>query len=364
MKRRGFRFLAGPGQSGPPVRAALSTRLLRSATRALAPGHAFSANAIAGSDEAFQIHVVLGDGDLASVEFRPLPGLPLSPWLPYVLAGQLLLVALSCWLAVRQATAPLRALADAADAVGPDLRPADIPERGPSEVVRATRALNAMQRRIASYVDERLRILAAISHDLQTPITRMRLRVDMMDDAAQQQRLNGDLSELQDLVREGLAYARAMHGKPEPARATDLRSLLDSIVLDYRDGGAAVGFAGPDGRPDLTVHTRPKALRRIVCNLVDNALKYAGDTEVTLACARPDATVIRILDRGPGIPEAMLEAVFEPFYRLESSRNRATGGSGLGLAIARQLAGTLPAELTLHRRAGGGLEARLVLRAA
>jgi len=362
MGRRGFRFLAGPGESGPPVRAALSKRLLRSATRALAPDHAFSANAIAGANEAFQIHVVLGDGDVASVEFRPRPGLPLSPWLPYVLGGQLLLVALSCWLAVRLATAPLRALADAADAVGPDLRPVDIPERGPSEVVRATRALNAMQRRIAGYVDERLRILAAISHDLQTPITRMRLRVDMMDDVAQQQRLGDDLSALQDLVREGLAYARAMHGKPEAACATDLGSLLDSIVLDYRDGGAAVSFSGFDGRQGATVHTRPKALRRIICNLIDNALKYAGDTEVALDCAGPHATVIRILDRGPGIPDAMLEAVFEPFYRLEGSRNRATGGSGLGLAIARQLAATLPAELTLHKRAVGGLEARLVLR--
>jgi len=363
MERRGYRFLAGPGEPGPPVRAPLSTRLLRSATRALAPDHAFSANAVDGGDETFQIHVVLGDGDLVSIEFHPRPGLPLSPWLPYVLAGQLLLVALSCWLAVRQATAPLRALADAADAVGPDLRPADIPEQGPSEVVRATRALNAMQRRIAGYVDERLRILAAISHDLQTPITRMRLRVDMMDDLAQQQRLGDDLSELQDLVREGLTYARAMHGKPEPARATDLGSLLDSIALDYRDAGAAVSFAGFDGRPGTPVHTRPKALRRIVCNLVDNALKYAGPAEVVLDCTLPDATVIRILDSGPGIPDDMLEAVFEPFYRLEGSRNRATGGSGLGLAIARQLAATLPAELTLRNRAAGGLEARLVLRA-
>jgi signal transduction histidine kinase len=191
----------------------------------------------------------------------------------------------------------------------------------------------------------------------------MRLRVDMMDDVAQQQRLGDDLAELQDLVREGLAYARAMHGKPEPACATDLGSLLDSIALDYRDGGAAVSFSGFDGRHGATVHTRPKALRRIVCNLVDNALKYAGNTEVALDRVAPHTLVIRILDRGAGIPDAMLEAVFEPFYRLEGSRNRATGGSGLGLAIARQLAGTLPAELTLHNRAAGGLEARLVLRA-
>lgn len=364
LARGGYQFLEGAGDDGPPVRAELSQRLLRSATRALAPDHAFSANQVAGVEERLQIHVRLSDGDPVTIEFRPRPGLPLSPWLPYVLAGQLLLVALSCWAAVRLATAPLRTLAEAADALGPDLRPAEVPERGPSEVVRAARALNAMQRRIAGYVDERLRILAAISHDLQTPITRMRLRIDMMDEGVQQQRLGDDLLQLQDLVREGLDYARAMHGKPEPAHATDLGSLLDSIVLDYRDGGAPVGYAGFDGGRGATVHTRPKALRRIVCNLIDNALKYAGDAEVVLDCTQPQRVAIRVLDRGPGIPHAMLDAVFEPFYRLEGSRNRETGGSGLGLAIARQLAATLPGELTLHNRPEGGLEARLSLRTA
>jgi signal transduction histidine kinase len=361
LERRGYRFLAGSGEGGPPVEAGISTRLLRSATRALAPGYAISANAVPGAGERFQIHLRLADGDPLSIEFRPRPGLPLSPWLPFVLGAQLALVALSCWLAVRHASAPLRALADAADALGPDLRPAELPERGPSEVVRATRALNAMQRRIAGYVDERLRILAAISHDLQTPITRMRLRVDLLDDPGLQQRLAADLRELQSLVREGLDYARAMHGRAEAAVPLDLANLLDSIALDYHDGGAALRFAGA---PCAIVRTRPKALRRIVCNLVDNALNYAGNAELVLDCTGPGAPVIRVLDTGAGIPEDMLEAVFEPFYRLESSRNRETGGSGLGLAIARQLAAALPATLTLHRRPTGGLEARLAFHPA
>lgn len=358
LEHGGYRFLSGPGDAGPPVRAALSLRVLRSAARALAPTHAFSANAVDGARERFQVHVLLGDGDPVTVEFRPRRGLPLSPWLPYVLAGQFALVALSCWAAVRLATAPLRALADAADALGPDLRPSTMRETGPSEVARAARAMNAMQRRIAGYVDERLRILAAISHDLQTPITRMRLRVDMMDDPVQQQRLGADLLELQGLVREGLDYARAMHGEAESACPTDVASLLDSIALDYRDGGASVRF---DGRRGTVLCSRPKALRRIVCNLVDNALKYAGTADLVLDCAQPRYPAIRVLDRGPGIPDAALDAVFEPFFRLEGSRNRDTGGSGLGLAIARRLAATLPGELTLHNRAGGGLEARLVL---
>jgi signal transduction histidine kinase len=361
LARNGYRFLPGRGEDGPPVSATLSRRLLRSATRALAPAYRFTANEVTGGGERFQIHVLLDDGDAFSVEFRPHSGLPLSPWLPFGLAGQLIVVALSCWIAVRLATEPLRALAAAADALGPDLKPTEMSEQGPSEVVRASRALNAMQRRIAGYVDERLRTLAAISHDLQTPITRMRLRIDMMDDPVQQQRLGDDLAQLQDLVREGLDYARAMHGKPEPVLAIDLGSLLDSIVLDYADAGAAVGCLRVEGGAAGSIRTRPKALRRIVSNLIDNALKYGDNPQVVLDCRDGSGAVVRVLDDGPGIPQDMLEAVFQPFYRLESSRNRATGGTGLGLAIARQLAATLSAELTLHNRPEGGLEARLVL---
>ena len=231
-----------------------------------------------------------------------------------------------------------------------------MPEQGPSEVVRAARAFNAMQGRIAAYVDERLRMLAAISHDLQTPITRMRLRVELMEDDSQQQRLTEDLQQLEDLARQGIGYARAMHGKPEPARAVDVDDLLDSLVLDYRDGGADVMLTG---RCDAPVMTRPGAMRRVVTNLVDNALKYAGAAQVVVE--RGSAITIRVLDQGPGIPAGALEAVFEPFYRVEDSRNRDTGGSGLGLAIARQLAATLDGMLTLHNRPDGGLEARLVL---
>jgi signal transduction histidine kinase len=358
LARGAYRFTPGPGQAGPPVRAELSTRLLASVTRALDGAYPFTAHAVPGPVERFQADVRLADGQVLTIDFRPRSGLPLSPWLPFMLAAQLALIALACWLAVRMATRPLRTLAEVADALGPDLKPVDMPEHGPSEVVRAARAINAMQRRIAGYVDERLRILAAISHDLQTPITRMRLRVDLMDDTAQQERFGEDLRQLQDLVREGIRYARSMHGKPEPALAVDLDHLLDSITLDYRDSGAAVTLAGSCGQP---LRTRPKALRRIVSNLVDNAIKYGGAAEIVLARGERQQCVIRVLDPGPGIPDDMLEAVFEPFYRLEGSRSRDTGGTGLGLAIARQLAGAMDATLTLHRRPEGGLEARLTL---
>jgi signal transduction histidine kinase len=215
-----------------------------------------------------------------------------------------------------------------------------------------------MQKRIAAYVDERIRILAAISHDLQTPITRMRLRVDLMDEGETPERLRADLQELEGLVRDGIGYARSVHGKAEPARAVDLDAQLDSMVLDYRDAGSDVTLSGCIGTP---VNTRPKALRRLLGNLVDNALKFAGSTEIAAERTPGGGIVLRVLDRGPGIPDEMLETVFEPFYRLESSRNRDTGGTGLGLSIARQLAGSLGGKLMLRNREGGGLEARLEL---
>ncbi|WP_455776071.1 sensor histidine kinase, partial [Burkholderia stabilis] len=235
-------------------------------------------------------------------------------------------------------------------------------EGGPSEVARAARAFNAMQDRIAQYMAERMQILASISHDLQTPITRMRLRVDVMDDDAQGAKLRQDLLEMEHLVKEGVAYARTLHGTEEAARRIDLDALLDSIVCDYTDAGQDVAL---HSRAPLALVTRPKALRRIVGNLVDNALKFAGAAEIDVHAAPDGGAVIAVLDRGPGIPDDQLDAVFEPFRRVETSRNRETGGTGLGLAIARQLALAMGGTLTLNNRPdGGGIEARLTLRNA
>ncbi|WP_026354419.1 ATP-binding protein [Massilia niastensis] len=358
LARNSYRFILGPGESGGTPDAELSRRAAASISEAIGRDYPLSVNAVPGERERLQVHLNLSDGTPLTIDLMPMRGLPLSNWLPYVLGAQLAILLACCWLAVRVATRPLRTLADAADALGPDLRPVAVSEEGPSEVRRAARAFNAMQRRIAAYIDERIRILGAISHDLQTPITRMRLRVDLMDDDNSQDRLREDLLELEDMAKEGLQYARAMHGEREAACVVDLDNQLDSLVLDYTDCGAAVVLAGRAGAP---LRTRPKALRRILNNLAGNALKFAGYAELVVARNADGGVVIRVLDRGPGIPEDMLEAVFEPFFRLESSRNRATGGSGLGLAIARQLAVSIGATLTLHRRSEGGLEARLVL---
>jgi signal transduction histidine kinase len=224
-------------------------------------------------------------------------------------------------------------------------------------VAHAARAFNAMQQRIAGYMSERVEILAAISHDLQTPITRMRLRTDLMDNEQDQAKFRQDLDAMKLLVREGVSYARTLHGTSEPPCRIDADALLESMVADYEDSGQAVLL---EGRIEKPIVTRPNALRRILVNLIDNALKFGSDVRLRV---QVDAhrLVLAVVDNGPGIPDDQLEAVLKPFYRVENSRNRSTGGTGLGLAIAHQLAMAMGAELKLQNRPEGGLEARLTM---
>lgn len=359
LARRSYEFVLGPGITGGPVDARLSARVAQSIADGIGTRYPLTVNAVPGDNERLQVHLRLSDGAPLTIDMRPMSGAPLSRWLPLVLALQLAVLVACCWLAVRLATRPLHQLAVAADTLGPDLKAARLPEDGPSEVSRAARAFNAMQDRIATYMTERMQILAAISHDLQTPITRMRLRVDVMDDDEQGAKLRQDLHEMESLVKEGVTYARTLHGATEVPCRVDPDALLDSLVCDYVDAGQAVSL---EGRLGVSLMTRPQALRRILANLVDNALKFGGAAEITASALPGGQTLIAVLDRGPGIPAQSLEAVFEPFYRLEASRNRDTGGTGLGLAIARQLAMAMDATLSLRNRPGGGLEARLTLR--
>jgi signal transduction histidine kinase len=280
-----------------------------------------------------------------------------SDWVMWLLGIQLAVLAVCGWLAVRLVTRPLARLAAAADGLGPDLAAAALREDGPTEVAHAARAFNAMQQRIAGYMAERVEILAAISHDLQTPITRMRLRTDLMDNERDQAKFRQDLDAMNALVREGIAYARTLHGTKEPPCRIDGDALLESMLADYEDSGQQVRLEGRIGEPILT---RPHALRRILTNLVDNALKFATEVKVHVQ-ADANRLVLSVLDNGPGIPPDQLDAVLKPFYRVENSRNRATGGTGLGLAIAQQLATAMGAELSLHNRSEGGLEARLTM---
>ncbi|HYC43357.1 MAG TPA: HAMP domain-containing sensor histidine kinase [Noviherbaspirillum sp.] len=358
LARRSYEFVLGPGITGAPPDARLSALVAESIAEGIGTHYALTANAVPGSRERMQVHLQLSDGSPLTIDIRPMPGIPLSGWLPLVLVLQLTVLAACCWLAVRLATQPLAQLAQAADALGPALKAERLPEDGPSEVARAAKAFNAMQDRIAVFMAERLQVLAAISHDLQTPITRMRLRLDVMDESPQHARLQQDLQEMENLVKEGVTYARTLHGAEEVPFRIDPDALLDSLVLDYVDAGQRVSLRGTIAAPLVT---RPQALRRILGNLVDNALKFTGAAEIAVSAPQDGQVSISVFDCGPGIPADQLESVFEPFYRLEGSRNRDTGGTGLGLAIARQLALAMDASLSLHNRPEGGLEARLTL---
>ncbi|MEH6419871.1 HAMP domain-containing sensor histidine kinase [Pseudomonas sp. CGJS7] len=358
LKRRTYHYVLGAGEPGKPELSERAQNIVRLIGSALGPRYPLRADTTSTRPERFQVHLTLSDGQPLIVEVTP-STMPVAQWLPFVLAAQLALLLLCTWVAVRLATRPLAWLASAADSLSPSGGAAPLREGGPTEVAKAVSAFNAMQDRIAAYLSERLQILAAISHDLQTPITRMRLRTEAMDASPERDKLIGDLGEMEHLVREGVAYARSAHGAAEAPIKLDLDAFLDSLVCDYQDTGKPVSLSGTLGAP---VFSRPHALRRVVGNLIDNAIKYAGAAELEVG-RRGDggAVEIRVLDRGPGIAAHELDAVMQPFYRIESSRNRDSGGAGLGLAIAQQLALSLGATLTLSPREDGGLQAILSL---
>ena len=303
------------------------------------------------------MHLTLADGNPITLDVRP-AALPVAYWLPVVLVLQLALLLGCTWVAVRLAVRPLTRLARAVETLDPNAHPTPLDETGPSEVAHAAAAFNAMQQRIAEYLKERMQILAAISHDLQTPITRMKLRAEFMDDSADRDKLWNDLSEMEHLVREGVAYARSVHGATEASHRIDLDAFLDSLVFDYQDMQKQVSLRGKSA---LILDTRPHALRRVLVNLVDNALKFAGNAELEVGSTANGQLSIKVLDQGPGIAEDELAQVLQPFYRVESSRNRGTGGTGLGLAIAQQLAVAIGGTLTLSNRVEGGLCAEIRL---
>lgn len=353
LERRNYRFVleeapagaASPSPMAQQLGAAVSTALRRDVVVTEAPGGWL------------RLHLKLADGAPLLMDMTE-PRMEVSAWVVAVLAAQLVLLAVLTWFAVRLATRPLARMAEAAHALAPGGAAQPLPETGAREVALAATAFNAMQRRIDAHLAERMRILAAVSHDLQTPITRMRLRAELLDDTDLRDKLHADLAAMQALVGEGLAYARSAHSTSEAPCPVELHALLDSLVCDYADAGQPVALSGGEG---ITLQTRPQVLRRLLTNLVDNALKFAGPAEIAVQQTGDGRLCIDVLDRGPGIADEELQAVLQPFYRIEGSRNRDTGGTGLGLAIAQQLAQGLGGELLLSRREGGGLQARLCL---
>lgn len=267
---------------------------------------------------------------------------------------------LAIW-AVRRLTAPVRLLAEAAERLGRDVNASPLPEDGPLEVATAAIAFNRMAARIRRFVTDRTFLLTAIGHDLRTPITRLKLRAEWMEDDEQRRKMLADLDEMEAMVAATLAFGRDVAGS-EPAARLDLPALLRTVLdeaADARPGASTrLGYTGPDR---LAVSARPVALKRAVANLVGNALDYGGQARVVLHPAHEGVVAIDVEDEGPGIPPADLDRVFEPFQRLEASRNRETGGTGLGLSITRDVLRAHGGDVTLANRQGGGLRATMTL---
>ena len=265
-------------------------------------------------------------------------------------------IALLAYLVARMTTRPLKRLARAAQDLGNDINRAPLDLTGASEIRQASAAFNAMQARIRQYIFQRTQMLAAITHDLQTPLTRMRLRLEKVADTELQERLLGDLSAMQAMVREGLDLARSMDAT-ESMQLLDLDSLLDAVCDDAADANQPVTL---NGRSGLALLGRPLDLQRCLGNLIDNAVKYGQQAQVTVDRVN-GAARIRVRDSGPGIPSAEQTRVFDPFYRVETSRSRESGGTGLGLTIARNIAEQHGGSIALANHPDGGLEVTLML---
>lgn len=307
-------------------------------------------------DFTFDLYLQLSPGDWLRVHGGAPAEVFALPWHLLVnLAMMLTAVVVLVAVAARSTVRPLTELARAAHNLSSDLNSPPLPEGGPSEVREASRAFNAMQSRIREGIEYRERFLAAVSHDLKTPVTRMRLRTEMLRDADLRERFRIDVDDMQQLLDSALDFLRGK-SVDEPVQPIDLVALTESLVDDYAERGEVVLHA-PDA---LRFPGRPKALRRALVNLIDNALKYGGQAEIDLAL-KNDGVEISVQDRGPGLPESELEQVFEPFYRVENSRSRDTGGTGLGLAIVRQIAESHGGSIVLINRQHGGLRAVLWL---
>ncbi len=274
-----------------------------------------------------------------------------------VVIGAIGIIALAI-VAASRTIKPLYQFADAAERFGTDVNADPMPEDGTAEIAKAAHAFNQMQARIQRYVNERIEMLAAISHDLKTPITRMKLRAEFIDDDYQRARALADLDEMHAMIASLIAFAKGE--TKEAATEVNLSELAQSVSEAAIDAGAISTCEVP-GR--VVSRCQPLAIRRALANLVQNAVRYGdrADINIVIDTATTPMIEIRVGDRGPGIPEDLREEVFQPFRRLEASRSRDTGGSGLGLAIARQSARAHGGDIVFEDREGGGTVAVLSL---
>ncbi len=294
---------------------------------------------------------------------------PLRPWnSPSFIIAFLLMTAaaaiMTVW-AVRRLTSPVAVLAAAADRLGRDVNSPALPESGPSEVVTAAAAFNTMASRIRRFVHDRTLMLTAIGHDLRTPITRMRLRSEFIEDETLRGRMQADLDELEAMVSATLAFGRDS-AAAEASSRIDIAELLRTILDETADARPACAERlSMDGPEHLAIRARPLSLKRALSNLIGNAVAYGSAAHVRLGRPLPAAegkeVSITIDDEGPGIAEDQMERMFQPFQRMEESRSRETGGVGLGLPIARNILRAHGGDVVLENRPTGGLRARVTL---
>jgi len=297
------------------------------------------------------VRVALADGTRLDIVTKGgwLPMQAIGQIVPALLAVGIGLTALAVWLG-RRVTRPLGVFATAASRLGTDVTAPALTERGPSEIRAAARAFNQMQQRVRRLIEDRVQMLAAVAHDLRTPITRLHLRAEFIEDPEQRAKMLKDLGEMEAMITAALAFARE-EMVVEQRAPVDLRPLLDDIAAELTEAGHEVGVSGEE---HAELDGRSATLRRALRNLVENAVKYGHRADLRLSATRNEL-VLTIQDDGPGIPESELENVFRPFYRVEPSRSRETGGTGLGLTVARSIVRAHGGDITLANRAGGGL---------
>lgn len=323
--------------------------------RMLVPGLKHSDPARTGQTNWLRVSIAMSNGSWLNLAVGPPPGPPPfgRPFLISLVLSSLATLAVAVLVAGRMAR-PMRRLADAADRFGRGEQVEPLPETGPDEARRTVRAFNTMRERLGRFVKDRTTMLAAISHDLRTPLTSLRLRAEMVEDEETRDRLVETIEEMRSMSDATLAFVRADQAEEE-TRAVDLAALAESVVEDLAELGQAATLE-EGGRP--VVRCRPVALKRALRNLVENAVRYGRDVRVAVTSEGGEAA-IRVSDSGPGLPQEDLDRVFEPFVRGETSRNRETGGLGLGLAIARTIARSHGGDIRLRNRPEGGLEATL-----
>ncbi|QXI55010.1 sensor histidine kinase [Pseudomonas alvandae] len=281
---------------------------------------------------------------------RPWFGGPVVP-----LTFQFVFLIVAAWYGAKLLTWPIQRLSDAAERLSEDLDSSPLEENGPREARQAAHTFNLMQRRIREQVQQRSRMLGAVSHDLRTPLSRLKLRLEQINDTRLQDQMRQDLDDMIGMLDATLTYLHEQRTS-EALQWMDVQALVESLSENAQDQGANVQASGTCG----PMQVQPMALRSCLNNLIDNALRYAGDASIVLE-DQQDQLLIRVIDHGPGIAADKREAVFEPFFRLEGSRNRNSGGVGLGMTIAREAAERLGGHLSLEETPGGGLTAVISL---